>query len=243
MSQNNRNYIARKYYAQNYGSQNIYEESIFESYESAYKYIEEISEEDHDRFLSEIVSYVINDTESWENEQTWTFDRKGKLVRFYDAQKKYENCRVIERDGYKEIYEEPKPKSYTGLFQIGDIVIVKAFPWNCDSPIPEDTLGVVANRPVLYNEWIEQGYDKYDWDNKYVIDFIRDGYMDHMHVEEHGVKKAEKKIPEKLSFLIRLSNHYNGKKPLKFEIFKDVIDGNIFVEKVRHFDENESVLT
>ena len=243
MTSNKRGYIARKFYAHNYGSQTIYEEAIFESYELAYKFIEEISEEVHDRFLSEIVSYQLNDDEPWDRDQIWTFDRKGQLIRFYDAQTADENCHVIEHDGYKEVFTEPEPESYTGKFIVGDIVKVRAFPWNMESPIPEDTIGVIVNTPIHYSEWLKQEKSKYGWDNSYVIDFIREGYLDHMHIKEEGLELFIEEIPKKLSFIKKLSDHYKGKTIIKDNIFRDINDGKIFVEKVRHFNENESIMT
>ncbi len=238
-----RGYIARKYYAHGHGSQTIYEEGIFDSYELAYKFIEEISEEDDEQFLSEIVSCQINDNEPWESDQLWTFDRKGKLVRFHDTNKIGENCHIVEHEEYREVFTEPEPKSYTGKFKIGDIVTIRAFPWNWESQIPEDTIGVIINTPIHYDEWRKHENSKYGWDNTYVIDYIRDGYLDHMHIKEDGLSLFQKDIPENFSFLKQLSDHYKGKLVIKGDVFKDINDGNIFVEKVRHFNKNESIVT
>ena len=243
MSSNKRGYIARKYYAQDYGIKAIYEESIFKSYDSAYIFIKEISEEDHDRFLSEIVGYIIGDKEPWETEQTWTFDRKGELIRFDDAQKRYENCRVVEHDGYKSIYIEPEPNSFTGKYSVGNIVVIRAFPWNWQSPIPEDTIGVVGSTPYIYDKWIKQGNDKYDWDNTYVIYYIRDGYLDHIHNTEKGLELFQKEMPENLFFIKHLSDHFKGNVVIKEDILKDIFNCKIFVEKVRHFDSDDSIKT
>lgn len=240
MSINKRGYIARKFYAHNYGSQTIYEEGIFESYELAYKFIQEISEEDHHRFLSEIVSYPMNDNQPWESDQLWTFDRKGTLIRHLDTQKTDENSHIVVHDGFRTIYHEPDPESYKCKFKIGDIVSIKAFPWNSDSTIPEDTIGVIINTPVLYDVWIKQGNNKYEWDSFYVIDYIREGYLDHMHIQEQHLKNFNNEVPENLTFLKTLSAHYQRKIEINEDIFKDINDGKIFVEKVRHFNENES---
>lgn len=240
-----RGYIARKFYAHPYGAQTLYEEAFFETYEAAKKYIEEISEEDCDLFFSEIVSLLFNDKEPWENEQIWTFDRKGKLIRFYDALNRYVNvnCHVIEKEGYKEVYPEPEPQSYTGKFKVGDIVVVRAYPWNQDSPIPTDTIGVVAASPVPYEIWRNQEKQKYGWDDTYVIDYIKDGYLDHMHIKEQGLAAVTDDIPANISFLKHLSDHCRGKIKIREETLKKIYDGKIFVEKVNYFDENELIKT
>jgi hypothetical protein len=238
-----RSYVARKYVAHNYGSRSFYEEGLFGSYDSAYKFIERISEEDNDRFLSEIVSFITDDMEPWENAQTWTFDRKGKLIRFYDPQKKYINCRVVEHDGYKTIYREPKPDSYKSQYTTGDIVLVKAFPWNVNSPTHEDTIGVVANTPIPYEEWMSNGNDKYEWDNRYVINFIGNGYLDHMHLTESSLELYLKELPNNIYFIKHLSDHFKGHIKIDKTILKEIFSGKVFVERVHHFDENTSINT
>lgn len=243
MRSNKRLYIARKYYSYGYGLKTIYEEGLFDTYDLAYRFIEDISEEDHDRFLSEIVSVILNNSEPWESDQLWTFDRKGKLIRFYDSQNRGENIHVVEYDGYREIYEEPDPDSYTGKFNVGDIVNIKAFPWNWESRVPEDTIGVIAQIPIHYNVWRKQNKCKYGWDNAYVIYYIREGYLDHMHIKEEGLSVFQKEIPEKYSFIMVLSDHYNDKLIIKDEILKEIVDGKIFVEKVRLFNASESLMT
>lgn len=242
MALKERGYIARKYYADNHGSRTIYEEGIFESYGLAYKFIEEISEEDHDRFLSEIHSYQINDNEPWERDQRWTFDRKGKLLQHHDTHNWRGDCHVIEENGCKTYHPEPIPDSFEGKFKVGDIIIVKAFPWNWESPIPEDTIGVIIKTPIHYDEWRKQEKSKYGWDNTYVIDYIRDGYLDHMHIKENGLSSLTKEIPGNLIFLKQLSDHYKGRIRIKEDILKDIYYGKIFVEKVRHFADNESII-
>ncbi len=237
MTHTQRGYIARKFWAHEYGAKSIYEESIFESYDSAYAYILSISEEDHDRFLCEIVGLIVGDAESYENEEIWTFDRKGKLVRHYNAKKRYDNCTVIENDEDKTILKEPRPSCFTGKFKTGDIVVIRAYPWNNESPIPENTIGVISQHPKFYHDWIEAGNDKYGWDGQYVIEFIRDGYLCHMHISENNLEISEGDIPENLSFLHRLSEHFKGIKLIDNEILTQVYDGKIFIENVQYYKE------
>ena len=88
----------------------------------------------------------------------------------------------------------------------------------------EDTIGVIINTPIHYSEWRNKEKTKYGWDNTYVIDFIREGYLDHMHIKEQGLELFTKDIPENLSFLEVLSEHYKGKIVIKNDIFKDNSD-------------------
>jgi hypothetical protein len=232
-----RGYIARKYYSHPQGAQSIYEESIFDSYESAYKYILSISEEDYDRFICEIISLVIGDKESYENEIRWTFDRKGKLIREYNAKERRDHGTVIKQDGYETVRYEPQPNNYSGKFNVGELVSIRAYPWAQESHMPEDTLGVIAQTPTLYKKWIEKGNDKYEWDSEYVIDYIRDGYLTHMHISEKHITLKGVSLPEELAFLGILSEHLKGTKLIDKDILIQIYNGEIFVEKVTHFTE------
>jgi hypothetical protein len=232
----NKTYIARKYVMIEGGARHYYEEGVFSSYEYAYGFIKTISEEDDDFFLSEIVSYPLNGTSPCDEKKIYTFDRKGKRLITYDARKKYDNCYVIEEDGYKTIYQKHKPESYSGKYKVGDIVFIKAYPWNDASPTHIDTIGVVATVPISFDEWITKGNDKHTWDNAYVVDCIRDGYIGHWHVEERGIVFFDRNLSNNLKFLIIISDHYQKKKILPREIFDEVIYGNVFIENVKHFD-------
>ena len=154
----NRAYIARKFYAEVSHKNPIYEEGVFSSYKSAYEFILEISEEDDDRFLSEIVSYIIDDKEPWENDQKWVFDKCGQLIRHFDTQKWRSESHKVEENGCISYYREPIPESFNGKFAIGDLVIVKAYPWNEASNIPYDTIGVIVGCPVSFKAWIDEGH-------------------------------------------------------------------------------------
>ncbi|MBT0666017.1 hypothetical protein KI809_17025 [Geobacter pelophilus] len=233
-----RSFIARQYTSHGMG-RSYYEEAIFETYEAANSFIQEISEEDDDCFLSEIVSYPTNSTEPWDDTQIWTFDRKGSLLHFYDARKEEAECKVIEEDGCKIILREPRPQTYTGKYEVGNIVIIRAFPWNEVSPVTEDTIGVIATTPNHFEEWLSKGKDRYDWDNSYVVYCIRSGYVDHIHVEERGIELYTNEVPERLTFLDDLAEYFRGKEILKKEVMEEVFAGNIFVEKVRRLKKSD----
>jgi len=239
----NRGYIARKYVGREIGGKYLYEEGIFSSYESAYDFIQEISEEDEDCFLSEIVSYPIDSTSPWDHDKYWIFDRKGKLLHSYDVDKRYDNCKVVDHDGYKSIHPEPEPESYTGKFKEGDLVFVRAFPWNKYSYRYFDMIGVVVSTPVHYEVWISDEKDKYDWGNDYVIYFVLSGYLDHIHVEERGIEHFQEELPDNLEILKYLSAHFQGANIFKDGILEKIVDGKIFVEKVRFFNEDDLIKT
>jgi hypothetical protein len=233
-----RSFIARKYISVD-GGRSYYEEAVFDTFEAAKAFIQEISEEDHDCFLSEIVSYPTNSSEPWDDKQTWTFDRKGNLLHTYDARKEEAECKVIEEEGCKILFCEPKPETYTQKFQVGEIVFIRAFPWNEVSPVSEDTIGVIATTPAPFEQWLSKGQDKYHWDNSYVIYCIRSGYVDHIHVEERGIESYTDEIPERLTFLKDLAQYFRGNELLKKEVMGEVFAGNVFVEKVRHLENSD----
>ncbi len=218
-------FIVRKYIGKEDGGKYIYEESVFDSYDSAYAFVKEISEEDEDCFISEIVSYETNSTSPWDNEKKWTFDRTGKLLHSFDATNTNS--------------KDPNPKSFTGKFKVGDTVLVKPFPWNSLSYKFKEVIGVIATTPISFEEWLSEGKDKYDWDNTYVIDYIRAGYLDHIHIEEKGIEFYKDPLPLNLSFLKHLSEHFQGANIFKKGLYEDIIDGKVFLESVRHFSTDD----
>ena len=138
---------------------------------------------------------------------------------------------------------EPEPNTFTGKFKGGDIVFVRAYPWNIESPIPEDTIGVISHTPINYEDWVSKGNDKYEWDNSYVVNFIRDGYLGHMHVTEKNLKQFDQEIPNNLSFIDHLSRHLKGQTVIEETVLRDIFNGEIFVENVRYFYETDIVKT
>jgi len=232
----NRIYIARKYVGiEGISSRHYYEERVFSSYELAYEFIKLISEEEHDCFLSEIVSYPLNNTSFCDEQEIYTFDRKGQLL-ITDTLNRYDNYYVFEEDIDRKIYPKHEQASYSGKYKIGDIVFIRAYPWNDVSPTHKDTIGVVSAIPDSLDKWIANGYEMYTWDNAYVVDCIRDGYLGHWHVEEKGITPFNDKLPDNLEFLKILSNHYRTESSLPDNIINDVISGKLFIEKVTHFD-------
>ncbi len=234
-----RAYIVRKYIDSEETGVTYYEEGIFSTYETAYGFVREISEETCDKFLSEIVSYPLDSSSPWDDEETWIFDKTGKLLHSKSAKTDLEHCKIVQRDGYQEIYIEPEPESFTGKFKAGDIVFVRAFPWDKKSPVSSDVIGAVAATPQRYEDWIGQGRGKYEWDNDYIVYWISNGYLDHIHVEEASLELYTKTIPERLSFLELLSDHYKGKKVFKEGVIERIYRGDIFVEKVRYLNSDD----
>lgn len=229
-------YIVRKFIAIEGGARHYYDEGIFSSYDAAFNFVKQISEEDDDRFLSEIVSYPLDSISPDNDKEVFTFDRKATLLITYDAKKIYDNCHVAQEDGYKIVYKNPEPESFTGKFSVGDLVFIRAFPWNGVSPTSIDTIGVIAATPTFFDEWTINGNDKYKWDNAYVVNYIRDGYIGHWHVEEKGMTFFNEKLPDNLKFLMILANHYLNNETISEATMKEILAGNIFIENVTHFD-------
>ncbi len=188
-----------------------------------------VSIEDNDIFLSEIISYGINDTSPWDDERIWTFDRKARLIHCFTA---------CEQDGYCENTRDgsvsPDPHNYAAKFAIGDIVLIAPFPWNKESPTSENVIGVIGQMPIPFDEWVSWGNDKSEWDDTYVIYRILGGYLQHIHVRERGIQPYKDILPDNLMFLKDLSDQFRGKRILREEALEKVLEGKIFVEKVRY---------
>ncbi|HID69900.1 MAG TPA: hypothetical protein EYP35_05420 [Desulfobacterales bacterium] len=108
-------------------------------------------------------------------------------------------------------------------FSIGDIVKISPFPWNQQSPTCVPTICVVSKTPVASDE-------------EYIVDYIRDGFLGHWHVEGAALKEHGEDMPENLVFLTELANHYKGIKSIPEKTLNAVYKGEIFVEKVQHYN-------
>jgi hypothetical protein len=232
-------YIARKYVGTEGEARFCYEEGIFSSYERAHDFIIAISEEDDDCFLSEIVGYPLDSHSPCDSMDVFTFDRTGKLMHSDKAENWYDNCHIIDEDGDRFAYEIHDPASYNGKYKDGDIVFIRAFPWNLFSPTHKNTIGVICCAPDSFEEWVSNGNEYYTWDNTYAVDCIRDGYLGHWHIEEKGIAPFDGEIPDNLKFLQILSEYYKGNKVLSPEVEHELKYGDLFVENVKHFNFEE----
>lgn len=219
-------YIARKYIAIEGGARHFYEEEIFDSYEFAYSFIKNISEEEDDAFLSEIVSCNLNGFSCKNRKEIFVFDRLGVLV--------WKNT-PIEKIDPGDIY--------TGRFSLGDIVKVHPFPWNAASPTCVETIGVVGSVPAPFDEWmpsedeewVSSDGSKEQWDGTYIVYCVRNGYLAHWHILEEGMDIYREELPENLCFLKILANHFLKIKCLPEKVYKEIYEGKLFIEKVDHF--------
>lgn len=228
-------YIARKYVATDTNARHYYEEGIFSSYEKAYSFILAISDEDEDIFLSEIVGFDLDSHDANKNGEVTIFDRRGKVLLVDKSNDDGIRC-MKKNDGTVIIRHERDPLSYSGKYKIGDIVFIRAFPWNPYSPTQKDTIGVVSNVPIFYEQWVSNRSDNYEWDNTYTIDCIRDGYLGHWHVVEQGLIFLDSKIPHEQKIISVLSDHYRGSKKIPSILLKKLSAGDIFVENVEHYN-------
>jgi len=230
-------YIARKYVADDSCRRSYYEEGIFSSYDLAYDFIRKISEEDDDCFLSEIVAYPHDSHTPCDDKEEYTFDRKGNLLDRYDAREIEDALHVfVDQYGNRIRRLEPAPDSFTGKFKIGDMVFIRAYPWNKVSPMCADIIGVVGQVPVFYSDWVADGNEKYEWDNTYVIYCISSGYLYHTHVQEGGLTIYHAELPDNLKFLRLLSRHLQNIELIPDETLDQVFSGDLFIKKVKHYE-------
>ena len=124
-------HLARKFVSIEGGARHYYEEEIFDNYDAAHSFIQNISEEDEDFFLSEIVSCKLNDTYSKYDKEVHIFNKNGVLIWSNNSP------------------HSSSKKKFSGKFSVGDIVILQAFPWISSSPTHVSTIGVVAEVPIL----------------------------------------------------------------------------------------------
>jgi hypothetical protein len=213
-------FIARSFYVKNErGDRHIDQEGIFDSYNMALRFVEHLCDPDEtDRYMIEIVSYLINSFDPWNNEELWYFDKSGSFVRKLEDTKE-------DRMRHKT--------SYTGNFNLGDIVNIRAFPFNEYSHMMIDMLGVVSQRPMHLTERIKIYEPEDELTCEYTVDYITsEGYVSHDHINENGLELWLNEIPSELAFLRRLSEHYQGKDQIKENILRDLLNSRVFVKNV-----------
>jgi hypothetical protein len=201
-------------------------ESVFGTLEEARGFIDELSDPDEDSsFRIEIVAYTLGSHQSWSDEQIWYFDRKGKLIRKFEAGK------TLPPD---------QDRSFTGKYKKGEIVLARAFPFNEYSSFYLDTIGVIAWVPMPFREWTKMGKDAEEWTNCYTVDYItRFGFLTHDHIHEKSIERYSAQVAKELEFLNILSDHYLGKRHIKDEVLKDLYSSKMFVKNVRAFTESD----
>ena len=209
-------YIVRKFVAIEGGARHYYEEEVFDKYQLALNFLNNISNEDDDFFLSEIVTCSINNEDIDKDKEVKLFDFRGNLL-----------CSFPQSNNVSRA---------TGLFELGDIVRVAPFPWNQYSPTYVGTIGVVTEIPILLAKQAAATNADPTCDNNYVVDYIRAGYLGHWHVDERAIQEYTKPLPDNLIFLKLLSEHYKGGKVISEKNLRDAYTGDLFVEKLDHFN-------
>ncbi len=108
-------------------------------------------------------------------------------------------------------------------FSKGDIVKLSPFPWNRYSPTYVEIIGVVSKTPTT-------------GENEYIIDYIRDGFLGHLHSLAIAIEEFSGKIPANQIFLSELADHYKGVKLIPQKLLSAVYNCEIFIEKVKHYN-------
>lgn len=202
----------------------IFEEGVFSTFNAARSFVKEIADpEETDFYRWEVVAYILDSQKPWEGEETYYFDKNGKIIRKYSSVKE-DNERIC--------------KKYSGVFKLGDIVFVKAYPWNSFSCLSIDMIGVISWCPSTLNSWVARGKEKREWFNEYTIDYIDvNGWLDHFHICEEGIEVFSGEIPNNHKFLSVLARHYRGEKKIPSNVFKEIIESKIYLRKEKNLDD------
>lgn len=216
-------YIVKTYTVAHYGFKRLDEEKGFNSYLEALEYLQEefFEEEDNDEsylksYFAEIVEYYMQDKEIIITKTR--FDCLGKVFATF---KSTDNQRIN--------YQSRIDKNFSPSFNIGDIVTLK---YQNDTSVSlfDDTIGVVTGVPMSYIEWKDK-YNRPDdfWDPVYMVEFVEDsGYLTHCHPVEEEMEAFNKKLPEELVILEKLSKYVKEEIIIKEEIIKSLRAGDIY---------------
>jgi len=204
-------YIARKFIVNDRLSKHYYEEEVFDSIDAASNFISSISYEDNTRFFSEIVTCYLNNEDIDKDKYTNIYDCNGNLI--WSSVCHYDQC------------------EHDQDYNIGEIVTIMPFPWNPFSPTYIKTIGVVSCLPKSFDD-----KNNYTHNEEYIIECIRSGFLYHWHVKKYALQKYTDDIPENMSFLKILSDHYKKIKVIPEDILNAVYNGELFVEKVHHYN-------
>ena len=231
-------YIARLCSVDEWDARHYHFEAIFSTYDKAYQYLLKIIEDEWDDWLGEIICLLCDADDPDDFIQEWTFSTKGELLDTYDSQNAHEGEIEIQTEDGLAYAKIPKPESFTGKYEVGDIVFIRARPWNKHG-YPSDIIGVIGVKPISYEQWISDGKDKYDWDDEYIVYYIASGYLSHIHVEESGIQPYSKELPGQLLFLKRQSDHFTDKRPIPDDLWLPIVNDEMFIENVKHFPKEE----
>jgi hypothetical protein len=227
MTKKDRVFIARQIAVLEYGFQRIDKEVIFDSFRKAENFIKNNSDlkcsfEEMKSIRMEIISTVVNNLYPWKNNTYWNYDLKGRLI-------------PDRYPGY-QLFDKRFSKEFKGKYDFGELVFIKALPWNKFSHRGLDTIGVISYKPLKLDKWIKSGEKAKEWLPLYTVEYINtDGYLDHDHCFEQGIIKFKKELPKDLTFLKILRNHYLGKSSIEESALKKIYNCEMMVRNVSFF--------
>ncbi len=216
-------FIAKTYTVVHYGFKRLDEEKGFDSYEKALNYLQTdfFEEDDVNKsylkdYFAEIVEYNLCN-----NEVIITKTRFNCLGKVFATLKSTDN--------YVFRQNQKINKSFTPTFKEGDIVLLTYHAHNSLS-LFNDTIGVVTGVPNSYHEWKKE-YNLPDevWEPIYFVEFIEDtGFLTHTHPMEEEMQLFNKKLPDELILLEKLSKHFKKEKIIDERILKALRSGDIY---------------
>jgi hypothetical protein len=180
----------------------VKEQGIFTTFEKAREFIavlvENLDEGEHETAQFLVLEIAMDCLQPWETERHWYFDATAEPL-YYSNSKSPRGA----------------PPESDAQFAKGDLVFIRAFPWNLYSPVQRDVIGVVHYAP-------ERGLEE-DSSDEYVVSFIDDaGLLDHCHAPGISLHPYSDPLPENLRFLRLLSQFHRGERNVADEFLEAI---------------------
>lgn len=208
-------FIARILIENPFNYKKIREERIFRRYETAFEWLEEsfFNVEKYTGYTSEIIEFYLKKTGDNTEQRKINFDHLG-------------NQHPDDPTLNPAMDSEFIPK-----YSKGDLVQFITFSFTTLKY--KNTIGVIAGVPFSGEERslrFGKSREIDITDQMYTIEYISEtGFSEHEHLLERDFQLYQKKLPEEMQFLNRLSLHLTGKQPISREVLEQIYNQKVYL--------------